>query len=338
MPLFHRNTMKPLWLKIPFKIRQSIKQFVRPYASVRDELDSIAIQIAALRDDLRAVKRALLPETAQGSSILPEGWGGRKLITSSICKTEDFFAPEDDWWCRAFGENYRLHRKHWEFYRIGQGFLERGLLKPGATGLGFGVGREPLPALFARFGCSITATDAPANESTAENWKAGFQHSSGLRFLNERGICNPEDFARLVNFRPVDMNDIPKDLAGFDFVWSSCALEHLGSIEHGLNFIINSVNCLKPGGYAIHTTEINLSSDEDTVNAEDLVFFRKRDLLDLADRLAQHGHEIEPFDFDTGNLGFDNLVDYPPHPDSHLRGYDSGFVITSVAMVIRKGW
>ena len=37
----------------------------------------------------------------------------------------------------------------------------------------------------------------------------------------------------------------------FDFVWSACAFEHLGSILNGLEFVVNSVKCLKPGGVVL---------------------------------------------------------------------------------------
>jgi len=30
---------------------------------------------------------------------------------------------------------------------------------------------------------------------------------------------------------------LPADLTGFDFCWSICALEHLGTIAQGLDFI-----------------------------------------------------------------------------------------------------
>ncbi|MFC7553839.1 methyltransferase domain-containing protein [Pseudoroseomonas wenyumeiae] len=63
-------------------------------------------------------------------------------------------------------------------------------------------------------------------------------------------------------FRAVDMTRIPRDLHGqFDLVWSACALEHLGSLRAGENFILEAMRCLKPGGIAIHTTEFDLDAD-----------------------------------------------------------------------------
>ena len=58
-----------------------------------------------------------------------------------------------------------------------------------------------------------------------------------------------------MRFRAVDMNDIPPDLRGFDFTWSSCALEHLGTLRAGADFVVEQMTCLRPGGVAVHTTE-----------------------------------------------------------------------------------
>ena len=118
------------------------------------------------------------------------------------------------------------------------------------------VGGEPLPALFASLGAQIVATDQSPETGMDAGWA-----SSCLSGLNQQDICPEHTFSRLVTFREVNMNDIDADLSGqFDFCWSSCALEHLGSLQHGLDFIENSLAILKPGGIAIHTTEFNLSS------------------------------------------------------------------------------
>ena len=43
------------------------------------------------------------------------------------------------------------------------------------------------------------------------------------------------------------MNELPGDLAGFDFTWSSSAFEHLGSLEAGARFVERQMHCLRPG-------------------------------------------------------------------------------------------
>ena len=58
---------------------------------------------------------------------------------------------------------------------------------------------------------------------------------------NERSRRLQKTLTRRVSFRAVDMNTIAADLTDFDFCWSSCCFEHLGSIDHGLQFIHNTM-------------------------------------------------------------------------------------------------
>lgn len=51
----------------------------------------------------------------------------------------------------AFGGKF-LHRKEWEFVTISQALDERRMLQQNRRGVGFGVGRELLRALFAKHG------------------------------------------------------------------------------------------------------------------------------------------------------------------------------------------
>jgi hypothetical protein len=155
--------------------------------------------------------------------------------------------------------------------------------------------------------------------------------------LNSRSICPNDAFVERVAFREVDMRVIPEDLRGFDFLWSSCALEHLGGLPCGIDFVMNAMDCLKPGGVAVHTTEFNCESDDATVETGHSVIYRKRDLLALAGRLAAMGHTIEPFDFDLGDTEADHYVDEPPYAGrTHLKLRLGGFTSTSFGLIIRK--
>jgi hypothetical protein len=146
-----------------------------------------------------------------------------------------------------------------------------------------------------------------------------------------------EAFDRLVDFRVVDMNQIPSDLTGqFDFCWSACALEHLGSIAQGLDFIERSVACLVPGGVAVHTTEFNCSSDEGTLDHASTVLFRQRDLQHLAKRLQANGHRMA-ITFDLGDQPLDQHVDIAPYSaDRHLKLQIQQWVTTSFGLIIHK--
>ena len=178
---------------------------------------------------------------------------------------------------------------------------------------------------------------APA-EAEAIGWIGSLQHATNKDTLRWPAICEKDIFDQNVTFMECDMNHIPSTLEGFDFCWSSCALEHIGSIEHGLAFIIRSIDCLKPGGWAVHTTEFNLTSNEETVDRMDTVLFRKRDFEDLARRLTELGHKAAPFDFDPGVGQVDNYIDVPPFLNEPcLKIVLSGFATTSFGIIVQRG-
>ncbi|HEY1734755.1 MAG TPA: hypothetical protein VGG23_09930, partial [Acidimicrobiales bacterium] len=135
--------------------------------------------------------------------------------------------------------------------------------------------------------------------------------------------------------RHVDMNDVPDDLQGFDFTWSSCAFEHLGDLRAGADFVVEQMRCVAPGGVAVHTTELNVSSGDRTVAAGPTVLYRRRDIDDLAARLRGLGYRID-VDLTEGTAPADDHVDVPPFSDTHLRTTLGEFVTTSVGLVIEK--
>jgi hypothetical protein len=229
------------------------------------------------------------------------------------------------------------HRKFWEFCYIYQAISERGLLIPGSSGLGFGVGREPLVSLFASCGCKITATDLDPDSAQGAGWASSEQYAPGIDCLNEYGLCDPADFSRLVAYENVDMNHIPDRYANqFDFTWSSCSFEHCGSIKLGKKFLIDQMKCLRPGGIAVHTTEYNLSSNEDTIEQGALALFRKKDIEDMVQTLRDLGHEID-VDLDSGTELKNTCVDLPPYTfKPHLRLQLLNWVSTSIGLIIKK--
>ena len=259
------------------------------------------------------------------------------LLRSSACSQEMLESDRFQKWVeRMKGRKMWMHRKLWEWSFISQAFYERGLLKPGRRGLGFAVGQEPLPALFASYGCEIVATDLSTAEVCGKDWMDTNQHAAGLHQLNKAQICPDDLFNERVSFRFVDMNQIDEDLRGFDFLWSSCAMEHLGSLEHGKQFIYNAMQCLKPGGFAVHTTEFNISSNQDTLAEGADVIYRKRDLEEIGNHLRAEGHNLD-LDFSLGEKPFDLKVDTPPYQqDVHLRLELGGYTCTSYGLIIEK--
>jgi SAM-dependent methyltransferase len=319
---------------------KSLKTHLRELPVVGDALSSVAQQargVLELSDRIETLHRnqaALALELArQARAPHEEARLGSCLCTQARCQSESYAR-----WCLTLGEPVAMHRKKWEFTYVCQALEERGLLQSGARGLGFGVGREPLVAYFASRGCHVLATDLGGDEARAKGWERGEQYASSLDQLNDRGLCEWDAFRERVRYRSVDMNALPDDLTGFDFCWSACAFEHLGSIEKGLDFVANSLRTLKPGGLAIHTTEFNLSSNDDTVETGHTVIFRRRDVEALADRLRAEGHHVEPLDFDRGTGVLDRYVDVPPYlEEPHLRLRLERYDCTSIGLIVRKG-
>lgn len=285
-------------------------------------------QLLALLQQTGLLKEPLPPVPSAAPAPVP--------LKSCLCAQAQFETPWYGYWCGQFKEPAQWQRKQWEWCYIAQALDERGALKPGAKGLGFGVGEEPLTDVFAARGCSVVATDLDSSDSRSRVWAATHQHAATLAGINARGICNAGDFTRLVTFRPADMNAIPPDLTGFDFVWSSCSLDHVGTLEKAAQFVMNSLACLKPGGLAVHTTEFNVSSNQQTITEGETVVFRQRDIEQLTQRLRRDGHEIE-LDWTLGNGIVDNCVDvFPYDRKTHLRLQLHHYVITSIGLIIRK--
>ncbi len=259
------------------------------------------------------------------------------LLNSGICTQSQLESEAFLEWARRLAERPgHMHRKLWEWCFITQALFERNLLAPGVSGLGFAVGTEPLTGFFCSLGASITATDLFSEVAKKRGWDIANQNASSMESLNLRGLCPDELFNRNCTFQHVDMTKIPGDLKGFDFIWSSCALEHLGSLQKGEEFILNAMNCLKPGGFAIHTTEYNFSSNSTTLTSGGTVLFRRQDIEKIIGKLLRAGHLID-IDYASGDMPLDSYIDLPPYThDPHIKLEFEKYVITSIALIIQK--
>jgi hypothetical protein len=238
-------------------------------------------------------------------------------------------------WCATLAMPHLCHRKQWEWCYIAQVLATAGMNRAGRRGLGFGVGTEPLVAYFASTASAIVATDLAADASAARRWAETGQHAHAASELNRDGLCADEQFRELVTFRPVDMNAVPDDLEGFDFTWSSCALEHLGDLDAGIRFFLRQIDCLRPGGVGVHTTEYNVSSNNATVANGHTVLYRRRDIEELAREIARRGHSME-VTFGLGTEPADRHIDREPWSNTHLKIASGGYVVTSFGLVVTK--
>lgn len=204
----------------------------------------------------------------------------------------------------------------------------------------------------------MTVTDLDPIEVAGRGWAETSQHTGSLDHVYDPMLVDRATFDRRVSLRYVDMNAIPPDLTDYDFCWSICSLEHLGSIAHGLDFVENSLKTLKPGGYAIHTTEFNFLETDQTIDNWPTVLFLRKHFEELAARLQRSGHWVAPLDFNLGEGVLDRFVDLPPFeptPDedktggwitrvnwrqtdgvAHIKAAIDGFASTCYGLVIQK--
>lgn len=301
----------------------------------------LSLNIKSLGYDLAEQMAAALPPPVNTSAR-------RVGLKTSLSTQADI---ESDWvshWCEELQVPLLYHRKLWELAYLLQAFYENDVIQPGRRGLGFGSGQEPLSSYLASKEVASTVTDLPVDEAEGRGWIETGQHISGLESAYHPRLVSREAFDRLVDFRPVDMTAIPDDLTGYDFCWSVCALEHLGSIEKGLTFIERSLDTIKPGGLAVHTTEFNIE-DGPTVDNWPTVFFQRSHFEALAARLAARGHRVAPLNLDPGNGILDRFIDMPPWQHDpgvnldpwlsharHLKVGADGFITTCAGIIITK--
>jgi 2-polyprenyl-3-methyl-5-hydroxy-6-metoxy-1,4-benzoquinol methylase len=273
-------------------------------------------------------------------------------VTSRAACQADIEAPWFAHWCAQLKVPVVYHRKLWEYCFLLQSIHDENLLVPGKKGLGFACGQEPIPSYLASLGILITATDLTPEEVVGKGWAQTNEHAHSVDVLWHRHLIERDHFDRAVSFQYVNANEIPRTLVDYDFCWSICALEHLGSIENGLAFIENSLDVLRPGGVAVHTTEFNVDNEGPTIDNWITVLFQRKHIELIVDRLTKKGHYVAPLNFDFGDGPLDNFIDLPPyqwnrifnHPHSavqqehpsHLKLSIDGFACTCFGLVIRK--
>jgi 2-polyprenyl-3-methyl-5-hydroxy-6-metoxy-1,4-benzoquinol methylase len=260
---------------------------------------------------------------------------------------------ESDWagyWLSQLKAPRIFHRKMWELAFVLQALWEKGMIAEGRRGLGFGCGHEPIPSYLAARGVQLTVTDIEPEQAKSKGWIDTDQHSTTIDTLFMKHLIDRPTFDHNISLRYVDMNAIPPDLTNYDFCWSICSLEHLGSIANGLSFVRNSLDTLRPGGVAVHTTEFNFLNDRETIDNWPTVLFQRQHFLELAKQLRDQGHGVAELDFDVGNRPMDKFIDIPPFGNdwplslvpewssspSHVKLSIDGFASTCFGLIVTK--
>ena len=203
------------------------------------------------------------------------------------------------------------------------------------------------PAFLTSCGAQITATDLSPDDERSRGWTSTGQHASNIEALWKPQIVTRKKFFENCSFEFVDMTMIPSKFdEQFDFCWSVCAFEHLGTLQKGLEFVLQATRTLKPGGFAVHTTEYNVA-DGETIDNWPTVLYQKKHFATLKTMIEDAGCILVDIDFDVGHELFDCYVDVPPFPHQDARGLAvpqapqlkisvDGFPTTSIAIVVKK--
>ncbi len=151
------------------------------------------------------------------------------------------------YWAKKLDMAVVYHRKVWELCYVMQALQDGKALGAGKRGLGFGCGEEPISSLLASMGIDVTVTDLEPVAAKRLGWLTTNQHATAIDQCLRPNLVDRETFLRHVTLKYVDMNEIPSDMKDYDFCWSVCALEHLGSIAKGLDFVENSLRNYEKG-------------------------------------------------------------------------------------------
>jgi hypothetical protein len=310
---------------------------------IAKDIEGIKLNIKFFGYELARQLAASLPPRAAANP-------GRVGLKSKPSTQADMEGPWVAYWAQRLKIPVVFHRKIWELTYALQALNERGMLLLGRRGLGFGCGEEPLPSLMTAMGVDVTITDLAPREAMQRGWAATNQHTSAIEKCFRPELVDLQTFKSRARLEYADMNAIPEHLVGYDFCWSICSLEHLGSIEKGLDFIVNSLTTLKSGGVAVHTTEFNFLRDDETLDNWPTVLFQRGHFEAVAQRLRGAGHTVAPLDFDIGNKPMDHFLDLPPFETDydglalqywrmgapHLKLMIDGFASTCFGLIIQK--
>lgn len=268
-------------------------------------------------------------------------------LTWRACQGQHFADDRYQGWAKILDVADARHRKAWEWAAILETARLGGVLVEGKSAVGFGVGTEPLSAALARFGMLVTATDLPMNDDESDHWASAAQHAASKDNLRHPAICRDAEFDQRVEFVAADMNALPAEIENrkFDFAWSSCVIEHLGSPAKGFDFVRHCFDLLKPGGIMIHTTEYELTAQHETQDYGHCAVYRQEDFSELADYFRAQGCSIDvdlgvslamPEDRWISSQAVPGAYDDGYAEPAHLRLVIGDSVATSFAIVVQR--
>lgn len=262
---------------------------------------------------------------------------------SKVCDAADWFDPEvQNIIINELREPSRFHRKQWEFAMIFLALQKLHLLNDSATGLSLGGGNERVLYSIANHIKKLFVTDLYDDKTI---WDCARTN-------------NPDDFiskskpfdvnSSKIKALRMDMRNLDFEENTFDFCYSSCAIEHIGSYQDFVQHFNEVYRCLKDGGYYIFTTEFHFGNETiETPNnyifspdyLERIIFESNLSLVNHPDARLTHNKINYPIPANFLNLIFDRentfekkLMDEWPHLIL-LRGK---YPFTSILFITQK--
>lgn len=225
-----------------------------------------------------------------------------------------------------------VYRKGWEWTHCLYGLKQLGCIRPEASAIGVGVGREPVIFWLANHIDKVVATDLYDNvEWTDVN---GREASREMVERAKQECQDNVDFNR-ISFENQDGTALTYADDSFDFAWSLSSIEHFGGHAAAAKALSEMGRVVRPGGIVAVATEWLVLQD-----LRHHEFFTTCELMDELIAPSTHLELVDDINFDT--LSMEYLVDsvvIPAGADRRRRHVvlnDGQVQWTSVLFFMRK--
>jgi SAM-dependent methyltransferase len=249
---------------------------------------------------------------------------------NKICQVADIYHPH---WKRTSSElklemnEENFHRKDWEYTQIIYSLKKLHFLTPQSVCLGIGAGRENLLYYLTYKVKKVIGIDL------YEGNYYGGEDEEDIPLSVERYAPFPYIKEKLNLIRMNALNlEFPNNF--FDFIFSASSIEHFGEKKDILQALKEMYRVLKPGGAAVITTELKLTSLSSS--PPNVRPFFLRELLDLIH--TSGFNTFKEFDLRIEDEYLRNCIKLPEEinkrPHVILRFLST--VFTSVNIVLQK--
>lgn len=265
------------------------------------------------------------------------------LPLSKICDAADWFEPDFNRIIREELEELpRFHRKQWEFAMIYYILEKQGLLSEDKIGLSVGGGYERVLYSIARKIKHLTVTDIYEMGTTWDTART----DSPEELIKQR-MPFSVDLKKLCVMN-MDMRDLKFDDKSFDFCYSSCSIEHIGTYEDFVKHLDEVWRVLKESGIYVFTTEFHFGFEPikdpnnfifspaylaEFINASRFSIDTQPNLF-----LSEH-HSNFPFPPNIKNICSDrseNISDSIMNEFNHVILLHGKYPFSSISLVLRK--